>query len=99
MNNSLTSIGIVLPCFNEEEILLQTDKKIVELLGNLIHKKLVTEKSLIVYVDDGSSDKTWEIIQNIVNNNKCRMGVKFSRNFGHQTALLGGITCVYQQVD
>ena len=95
-----TSVGIILPCFNEEEILMQTDKKIGNLLENLIQKRLVAENSLIVYVDDGSSDKTWEIIEGIVkNNNTNRMGIKFSRNFGHQSALLGGITSIYQQVD
>ena len=99
MGISKSSIGIVLPCFNEEEILLQTDKKIGALFENLIQNKLVTENSFIVYVDDGSSDKTWDIIQNLVNSNKNRMGIKFSRNFGHQSALLGGITSIYQQVD
>ena len=99
MNIKKPSIGIVLPCFNEEEILLQTDKKIGDLLRNLIQKELVTENSLIVYVDDGSSDKTWEIIERIVNESKNRLGIKFSRNFGHQSALLGGITSIYQQVD
>lgn len=99
MSNRVTSIGIILPCFNEEEILFQTDKKMGDLFENLIQKKLVTRDSMIVYVDDGSSDKTWEIIQGIVNNNTNRMGIKFSRNFGHQSALLGGITSIYQQVD
>lgn len=99
MSNRVTSIGIILPCFNEEEILFQTDKKMGDLFENLIQKKLVTGDSMIVYVDDGSSDKTWEIIQGIVNNNTNRMGIKFSRNFGHQSALLGGITSIYQQVD
>lgn len=99
MSISVSSIGIILPCFNEEQILLETDKKIGDLLDSLIQKKLVTGKSLIVYVDDGSSDKTWEIIDGIVNNNTKRMGVKFSKNFGHQSALLGGITSIYQQVD
>ncbi|MEO9003287.1 MAG: glycosyltransferase, partial [Ginsengibacter sp.] len=98
MNNEISSIGIVLPCCNEEEILMQTDKKISELIENLIQKKIIAEPSFIVYVDDGSTDKTWELIQNIVSSNGNRIGVKFSRNFGHQSALLGGITSVYQQV-
>jgi polyisoprenyl-phosphate glycosyltransferase len=93
------TIGIVLPCYNEEEILLQTDKKIGALVEHLINKKLIAAGSSIIYIDDGSKDKTWELIQNRVNASNNRVGIKFSRNFGHQSALLGGITSIYQQVD
>jgi polyisoprenyl-phosphate glycosyltransferase len=93
------TIGIVLPCYNEEEILLQTDKKIGALVEHLINKKLIAAGSSIIYIDDGSKDKTWELIQNSVNACNNRVGIKFSRNFGHQSALLGGITSIYQQVD
>ncbi len=93
------TIGIVLPCYNEEEILLQTDKKIGALVEHLINKKLIATGSSIIYIDDGSRDKTWELIQDRVDASHNRVGIKFSRNFGHQSALLGGITSVYQQVD
>jgi glycosyltransferase involved in cell wall biosynthesis len=93
------TIGIVLPCYNEEEILLQTDKKIGALVEQLINKKLIATGSSIIYIDDGSKDKTWELIQDRVNASNNRVGIKFSRNFGHQSALLGGITSIYQQVD
>jgi len=93
------TVGIVLPCYNEEEILRQTDQRIGELVDQLITKKLIAAGSLIIYVDDGSKDKTWELIQDRVDLAKNRMGIKFSRNFGHQSALLGGITSIYQHVD
>ncbi|HEV8507571.1 MAG TPA: glycosyltransferase family 2 protein [Chitinophagaceae bacterium] len=93
------TIGIVLPCYNEEEILLETDKKIGALVDHLINKKLIAAASSIIYIDDGSKDKTWELIQNRVDASSNRVGIKFSRNFGHQSALLGGITSIYQQVD
>jgi len=99
MKPQTPTIGIVLPCYNEEEILLQTDKKIGGLLEQLICQKLVAENSQIIYVDDGSRDKTWEIVQGLVDTSPNRVGIKFSRNFGHQAALLGGITSIYQQVD
>ena len=97
---SLTpTIAIVLPCYNEEEILLQTDKKIGAVVDHLINKKLISPGSSVVYVDDGSRDKTWELIQSRVDGSSNRVGIKFSRNFGHQSALLGGITSIYQKVD
>ena len=93
------TIGIVLPCYNEEEILLQTDKKMSELVEQLISNKVIAPESSIIYVDDGSKDRTWVLIQNVVDISKNKIGIKFSRNFGHQSALLGGITSVHQQVD
>lgn len=93
------SIGIVLPCYNEEEILLKTDKKIAELVEELVSKGLISGESIIAYIDDGSSDKTWELIQKTIDCNENRVGIKLSRNFGHQSALLGGIHYVYKQVD
>lgn len=93
------SLGIVLPCFNEEEILFKTDKKIGLLVEKMISLHLISDESMIIYVDDGSSDKTWELIQKTVDVNKNRIGVKFSRNFGHQAALLGGISFVYKTLD
>jgi len=79
--------------------LLQTDKKISELVEQLIANKVIAPESSIIYVDDGSKDKTWVLIQNIVDISTNKIGIKFSRNFGHQSALLGGITSVHQQVD
>ena len=99
MNNQPPSLGIVLPCFNEEEILLKTDKKIGELLNKMISNGLISGESVIVYVDDGSTDKTWELIENLNRMNENRIGIKLSRNFGHQAALLGGIANTYQNVD
>lgn len=93
------SIGIVLPCYNEEEILLKTDKKIAQLVEDLISKGAISDESIIAYIDDGSSDKTWELIQKTIDCNENRLGIKLSRNFGHQSALLGGIHNVYKQVD
>jgi polyisoprenyl-phosphate glycosyltransferase len=99
MKNKTPSIGIVLPCYNEEEILLNTDGKIGQLVERLIAAGIISNESLIAYVDDGSRDKTWELIQQLTDNNKNRVGIKLSRNFGHQAALLGGVANIYPQVD
>lgn len=99
MNNQLPVLGIVLPCFNEEEILLKTDKKIGELVNKMISNGLISEESIIVYVDDGSTDRTWELLEELNAMNENRVGIKLSRNFGHQAALLAGIANTYQKVD
>ncbi|MGC4034399.1 MAG: glycosyltransferase family 2 protein [Chitinophagaceae bacterium] len=92
-------VGIILPCYNEEEILKQTDEKIGQLVDTLVEKKLISPESFIAYVDDGSKDNTWELIESSVNTSENRVGVKLSRNFGHQSALLGGVTSLYQNAD
>ena len=99
MNIQAPSLGIIMPCYNEEEILLKTDKKIGELVDRLIQTGVINNKSVIVFVDDGSSDTTWSQIRQIIENNENRVGIKLSRNFGHQPALLGGIAHIYKHVD
>jgi polyisoprenyl-phosphate glycosyltransferase len=93
------SIAIVLPCYNEEDILLKTDEKIGHLVQQLILQNLISSESIIAYVDDGSADNTWKLITGIVKNDQHRVGIKLSRNFGHQSALLSGIANVYQKAD
>jgi glycosyltransferase involved in cell wall biosynthesis len=95
----IPTIGIVLPCYNEEEILRQTDEKIGRVVDSLVQKGIIKNESIIVYVDDGSNDKTWEIIQDLIKTRKDRIGIKLSRNFGHQSALLGGLFSTYRQTD
>jgi polyisoprenyl-phosphate glycosyltransferase len=99
MTSHTPSIGIILPCYNEEEILLKTDKKIGVLVDKLINNELISNESIIGYVDDGSSDKTWSIIKTLTEVNDNRIGIKLSRNFGHQSAILGGIANLYKVVD
>lgn len=99
MNLQKPTVGIVVPCYNESEILQQTDTKLGGLLHDLISQKRVAENSFIVYVDDGSADSTWEIISKLADSCPTRKGIKFSRNFGHQSALLGGVSSMYQEVD
>lgn len=99
MKIQIPSLAIVLPCFNEEEIILNTDAKIGLLIEKMTSLNIISNESVIVYVDDGSSDKTWELIQNLIDINNNRVGVKFSRNFGHQAALLGGISYIYKHLD
>lgn len=97
--NKRPLLSVVIPCFNEEAVLSETNKQITEKLKNLIEKRIIDEKSYILYVDDGSKDSTWHIIQNFHINNSSIKGLKLSNNKGHQFALLAGLTRVVNACD
>jgi glycosyltransferase involved in cell wall biosynthesis len=84
-------IGIVVPCYNEEEVLPESIERISELLARLIREDMVSKDSQAWFVDDGSSDKTWQIIEQHSSENSAIRGIKLSRNRGHQNALLAGL--------
>ena len=92
-------LGIVIPCYNEEEGLAETTKQLQILLDKMIEKREITEDSFICYVDDGSKDKTWELIQNFKSASKHFRGIKLSRNFGHQNALIAGLMQLKDEAD
>jgi glycosyltransferase involved in cell wall biosynthesis len=87
----LTTLSIVVPCFNEEEVLRETYHRLGALRDELIFKGKISRRSEIVFVDDGSSDRTWNIVNAWVNGGEPVVGVKLSRNCGHQNALLAGL--------
>lgn len=91
MESNKKIIYFVVPCYNEEEVLPETSKRLCEKLNDLCDRGAISEKSRIVFVDDGSADKTWELIQKYHSENKFFEGVKLSRNRGHQNALLAGL--------
>ena len=82
---------VVVPCFNEEEVLPETSKRLVALLEKLTGVQLVTADSSICFVDDGSKDRTWNLIENLASTDSRIHGIKLSRNRGHQQALLAGL--------
>lgn len=90
---------LVIPCYNEEEVLGETSKRLLAKLKAMTEKGLVSEKSRIVFVDDGSKDKTWQIISRLHNENPIYSGVKLSRNRGHQNALLAGLSQAKEHAD
>lgn len=87
----LPRLAIVVPCFNEEEVLPLTARRLVDLLGRLRKEGRIAAESRIVFVDDGSRDRTWEMIESLSRNDERIGGVKLSRNRGHQNALLAGL--------
>lgn len=90
---------LVIPCFNEEEVLPETAKRIKEKLTVLIGKGIISKKSRAVFVNDGSKDKTWEIICKLHKEDKLFSGINLSRNRGHQNALLAGLMTVKAHAD
>lgn len=90
---------LVIPCYNEEEVLPETSKQLLEKINSLIAKQKISEKSRIVFVNDGSKDRTWELIENLHAKNPVFQGVKLSRNRGHQNALLAGLMTVKNYCD
>ena len=90
--NRKTTLVIVLPCYNEEAILVDTNNKLSALYDKMIGEGLISEDSMILYVDDGSKDKTWNIIASLNKEEKYVSGIKLAHNVGHQNALLAGLT-------
>ncbi len=84
-------ISIVVPCYNEEEVLSETTTRLTALLDRLISVKKVKDNSQILYVDDGSTDGTWALIEQLSITSPSVHGIKLSRNRGHQNALLAGL--------
>lgn len=81
---------IVVPCFNEEEGIVQSAERLNGFLAELMEKNRISSNSKIVFVNDGSRDKTKELLENICKNNISCSLISFSRNFGHQYAVLAG---------
>lgn len=92
-------LTIVVPCFNEEEVLPETVKELGNILTNLIKQEKVSSKSKLLFVNDGSKDKTWQLISKYTDEYPYVTGIKFSRNYGHQNALLAGMTVAVKSSD
>jgi len=92
-------LGIVIPCFNEEEGLAETTKHLLSLMNSMINNKEISKESFVCYIDDGSKDKTWELIQKFTNESSLFKGIKLSRNFGHQNALIAGLMQLKDEAD
>lgn len=84
-------VGIVVPCYNEEAVLPETAKRLLALLQRLAAEGLATTDSAIYFVDDGSQDKTWSLIEAMSQSDPRVHGIKLSRNQGHQNALIAGL--------
>jgi glycosyltransferase involved in cell wall biosynthesis len=94
----IPSLAIVIPCYNEEEMLPKTLATMLALREGMIARGKINDKSKIYLVDDGSKDRTWEILSREAAQNPALVGVKLSRNKGHQNALYAGLCTTTEDI-
>ena len=84
-------LSIVVPCYNEEEVLAETNNRLTIIIDDMLADDLISPKSSIIYVNDGSRDSTWQIIENLNTNERFVSGINLAKNVGHQYALMAGL--------
>lgn len=90
---------MVVPCYNEEPVLEETTSRLKEKYNSLISQGKISKDSKVIYVNDGSKDRTWELISEIHKNDKMFRGICLSRNRGHQNAVLAGLMTAKEEAD
>lgn len=95
----MNRLAIVVPCYKEEAVLGETTKRLTKVIEDLVNGQMVTEDSYILYVNDGSSDHTWDIIVRFHQENKHVCGVDLAGNVGHQNALMAGLSTAVANAD
>jgi len=95
----MTTLYLVLPCYNEESVLPETHRQLTEVMTGLINAKRISDRSRIVFVDDGSTDTTWQLIEDYHKASSLFSGIKLTRNKGHQNALLAGLLASAERAD
>lgn len=90
---------LVIPCYNEEAVLHETAKRLKEKISTMISEGMISQKSRIMFVNDGSKDDTWNIIRQLHEKDSVFSGVSLSRNRGHQNALLAGLMTAKEYAD
>ena len=95
----MEKLYIVIPCYNEEEVLEKTRVELKKKMDTLIQTKKIDKQSRVIFINDGSKDKTWELIQKFYEEDKLFGGINLSRNSGHQNALLAGLLTVKEDAD
>ena len=95
----MTKLYLAIPCYNEEDVLWDSAEKLLNKYYDMMADNIISPDSRIVFIDDGSKDKTWEIIQDLHGQNSIFQGIKLSRNRGHQNALLAGMMTLKDKAD
>lgn len=95
----MKNIYLVLPCYNEEQVINDSAQKLRKLIGNLMDEQKISINSKIVFVDDGSTDDTWKLLKKLCNDDCLFGAIRLAHNRGHQNALLAGMMSVKEQCD
>ena len=97
--NEKCTLYLVVPCYNEQEVLTETNRQLLEKMTSLMERGVIHEKSRILYVNDGSKDQTWILIRKFHGENVICSGLTLSRNRGHQNAVLAGLMYAKEHCD
>lgn len=92
-------LSIVVPCYNEKDVLYETSSRLTEVLNKLVSAGKVSSDSFVLLVNDGSTDSTWDIIKELFENNKFIYGLNLAGNVGHQNALMAGLMTAKELCD
>lgn len=95
----MIKLATVSPCYNEEEVLSQSVERLTALFKRMMSDGLISEDSMMVFVNDGSRDKTWQIISQLYQENKYVRGINLARNVGHQNAIMAGMMTAKEWAD
>ncbi len=95
----MIKLGIVSPCYNEEEILLHSANRLSELFDGLVGDHKIAQDSFVLFVNDGSRDHTWQLIEQLHQDNKYVKGLNLTRNVGHQHAIMAGMMTAKEWAD
>jgi len=95
----MKKIAILIPCYNEEEVINETAKRLKDKINSLVKAHNIHTDSKIIFIDDGSRDRTWQIIEELHKSDSLFGGIKMSRNYGHQNTLLGGLMNLKDKFD
>lgn len=93
------TLYLVVPCYNEEEALPHSAQVMREKIGRLMEERKISPQSKVLLVNDGSRDKTWQLIHSLCDTDPVFSGLSFSRNYGHQSAILAGMMAARQHAD
>ena len=95
----MIKLAIVSPCYNEEDVLHHSVERLTELLDRMVNEKTISSDSMMVFVNDGSKDRTWQIISDMHKTNRYVRGINLTRNVGHQNAILAGMMTAKEWAD
>ena len=95
----MIKLATVSPCYNEEEVLRHSVERLTTLFERMIAEGLISEDSMMVFVNDGSRDRTWEIISELHQQNRFVRGINLARNVGHQNAIMAGMMTARKWAD
>lgn len=95
----MMKLGIVCPCYNEHEVLLESGERLTALLDGLVAKQKIAPDSFVLLVNDGSRDNTWQLIKQLHNTNHYFRGVNLAKNVGHQNAIMAGMMTAKDHCD